>query len=418
MQFKQLIALAGSLALVAAADSSDSCSFSTTIKAASGIAALNACPTLDGTITVTGDDLAAIDLSNVQDIEANLKFFNSSSVTSINLNQLEKIGGSLSVQALTQLHNIDFTQLTEVEKLELISLPSFAVINLNKGIANATEIDISDTALSSLDGITTLKTISTLNVNNNKNISSIEFPNLETVKQNLLLSFNSDECEIKLNELIWASNLTLQDNGEIQINNLTAVNGTFVLAYNSFNSIDIPSLETVGGSLQIFANDELDEIKVDHLKTIGGEFRLFNNSQLEDLGFSKLQTIKGAVNIDGDFGNFTLPALKEVDGDFSVVSTNEDFSCDDFDSLHKSKKIEGHNYNCSAPAHSSSSSSSSKSKSSSKGSSSSDSSDSSGSGSSSTGSSSSSSKKSEGVVLLGGTMIFATIVSTIMAVIM
>lgn len=416
MQFKQLLALAvTSLASVAGADSLSSCSFSTTIQAASGIAALNSCPTVEGTITVTGDDLAAVDLSSVEDIEADIKFFNSSSITSINLNQLQKISGSLSVQALTQLHNIDFTALTEVEKLELVSLPSFAVINLNKGIANATEIDISDTALSSLDGITQLNTIGTLNVNNNKNISSIEFPNLQTVKEGLTLSFNSDECEVKLDKLLWAANLTLQDNGDVQINNLTSVNGTFVLAYNSFQTVDIPSLTSVGGSFQIFANDELEDVKIDKLKTIGGEFRIFNNSQAEELDFSKLETIKGAVNIDGEFGNFSLPALKEVDGDFSVTSTNEDFSCDDFDDLHKSKKIEGHNYNCSAPAHSSSSSKGSSSSGSK--SSSTSGSDSSSSGSSSS-SSSSSSKKSEATMLIGGTMLMATIITTFMSMIM
>lgn len=390
-------------ATVMAADSSK-CSFSTTIKAATAISDLNACETLDGKIKITGDDLDAIDLSNVQEIKGDINFFNSSSVTSINLNQLKKISGSVAVNAYTQLHNIDFTSLSEAEKLLMVSLPSFALINMNTGLSKAGSIELSDTALSSLQGLVGYSSVDSLNINNNKNISSIDLA-LENVKQDLTLSFNSDECSVKLDQLEWAANLTVQDVAEFSASNLTAVNGTLTVAYNKFDLFDLKELDTVGGSLLVFANDEMTSFDVLGIKTIGGELRIFNNTELEDMEdtFHKLTKVKGAVNINGAFHNLTMPGLKEVDGDFTVVSTSDEFSCKPFNKLKDNGDIEGHNFKCSAPKkHASKSSSSSSS-----GSSNTDSSDSSESSSSS--SSDSKKKSSASRAFAGMTAVFAMV---------
>ncbi|CAK7894009.1 cell surface GPI-anchored protein ECM33 [[Candida] anglica] len=395
MKFHSVLAGASAIGLAFAADSS-SCSFSsTTITAATGVEQLNACPTIAGDIEVTGDQLGNVDLSSVEEISGNIKLFNSSSVTAINLNQLGKISGSLSITALTQLFSVDLSSLDEVETLSLVSLPSFATLNINKGISKASSIELSDTALSTLNGFTTtFNTIGSLNVNNNKNISTIDLSNLNTVSQGLILSFNNDNCTVDISNLNWASNLTIQDVSEINASNLTSVNGTFNIAYNTFKEVEFDNLKEVGGAFQFYANDDVNDIAFDKLETIGGEFRLFNNTDLQDMNstFPKLSKVKGAVNVQGVFGNFTLPDLSEVNGDFTVITTDEDFSCDDFDNLHSKSSIEGHNYTCSAPTKSSSQSGSktgSGSGSKSTGSGSSDS-------SSSSGSSSFSGKKSEG----------------------
>ncbi|ODV78672.1 uncharacterized protein CANTADRAFT_52583 [Suhomyces tanzawaensis NRRL Y-17324] len=394
MKFSSVLSAAGTLA-VASAASSNSCSFSkTTITAATAVSQLNSCPTLDGDIQISGDQIGAIDFSSVKEIAGDVKLFNSSSVTEINLNQLKKISGSLSIDAYTQLHAIDFTSLTEAQKLSLVSLPSLALLNLNSGISKAGTIEVSDTALSSLRGLTNFNTVGVLNVNNNKNISSIDLAGLDTVSENLILSFNSDHCEIKLDDLAWASNLTIQDVSELSASNLTSVNGSLQLAYNNFNSVDLSSLKQVGGSVLIFANDELTDVDLGSLKEIGGELRLMNNTDLEDLGntFKKLEEVKGAVNIRGAIANFTLPSLDKVDGDFSFSSTSDEFDCSDLKKQRSKGDIEGHNFNCSAPTKSKSSSSSGSKSSTKGGSSSTD--------SSSSGSSSSDSKKSNGASTL------------------
>lgn len=388
----------------AAASSSSSCSFSTTVTDASGVLDLNACPTLDGTIEISGDDISSLDLSSVDSIKGDVDIFNSSSITSISLSSLVNITGSLLVEALTQLHNIDFSKLSLAKELLFISLPSLAVLNLNSGLANVSSLTLSDTALSDINSLIAFNEIDSLNVNNNKNVSSIDLSGLKTVSDSLVLSFNNDNATVKLDNLIWAANLTIQDVAEISISSLEKVNGSFNLAYNDFDSAYFDSLTEVGSSLQVFANDNLEALSFENLTTINGEFRVFNNSLLEEIELENLETVKGAISMSGSFDNFTLPSLKEVDGDFSISSTSEDFSCDAFDKLHDDDKIKGHNYNCSHPESSLSVASTST-----KGSSSSSSTSSSSSSSSSDSSSSSSSKKSGAAYLTPGMLISSVI---------
>ncbi|ABN67160.1 hypothetical protoplast-secreted beta-1,6-N-acetylglucosaminyltransferase, contains WSC domain (ECM33) [Scheffersomyces stipitis CBS 6054] len=414
MQLKSLFTVlaAGAVAHAATSTSKDPCSLSTTITAVGELETLNACSTLDGSITITGQEIINADLSGVREIKGDLKFFNSTSIVSLNLNQLQNIteGGSLSVVSLTTLASIDFTSLTNVDQVLLTSLPSLGNLVMGFGVVHAGHIEISDTAINSLSRfVSFLNTVRHLELNSNKNITSIDLTNLNTVTENLILRFNGDDCDVKLDTLAWASNITIQDVGDIEISNITAINGSLVLAYNTFDSFNLDSLKTIGGSIEIFANDELTEFSFHDLETIGGELSLSNNTNLENVtdSFPNLNRIKGAVNIDGGFANFSTPKLARVNGDFSFNSTNEDFSCDFFNKLRDNKDIEGHNYECTAPKKSSSSTAKSKSTSTSESSSDSTSDDS--------GSSSTTSKKSDGYILVPASMALTTIIGSFLA---
>lgn len=400
MLFQSLYPIAYYVASTIAA-SSASCSFDdTTMTDAASISALASCPTLDGTLEISGDAIGSLNLGSIQDIKGTVHIFNSSSATDISFNSLQSISGSLSIDALTQLHVIDFSQLGHINDLSLISLPSLSSLNLNIGVSNLTNLEVSDTALSTLQGlITNVDTVGQLNINNNKNITTLDLGNLESVTENLILSFNGDNCQVQLDNLQWASNLTIQDVGSLQISGINYVNGSLIIAYNKFDSFSMP-IEEVGGALQIFANDDMTSFDLSNLTTIGGELRIFNNTELEDMGhsFSSLETVKGAVNIQGSFANLTIPDLSEVDGDFTVQSNNDEFDCKAFEELHSRKKIEGHNFKCVAPTASGSGSAAMSTQTFGSDSDSSDDSDS----SSSTASSKSSSSKSDASVVGGG----------------
>ncbi len=417
MKFSAVFAAVAAAAL-ARADLSSCLYKSATLTASASISELASCPTILGSVEVSGNEIGLLDLSQLEKISGDVKVFNSSSVTAINMPNLQQIDGSLSITALTQLHAIDFSSLLDAGELSLISLPSLATLNLNKGISKASLIELSDTAMSLLDGlITGLDTVGTLNVNNNKNISSIDLQNLQHVTTGILLSFNSDNCLIDLSSLSWASNFSIQDVSSLQVTNLTSVNGTFNVAYNSFDLVQFDQLKEIGGDLQFYANDEAERADFPSLTSIGGELLYFNNTNLEDLAdsFDKLEKVKGAVNIKGLFGNLTMLALKEVDGDFNVTSTNEDFSCDSFDKLHKSKKIEGHNYECSAPPKSSSSSSKLGSKTKTSESSESGSDSKTDSSSATSGSSSSSKKSDANTMVVGRFAVLSTLAGAVLA---
>jgi hypothetical protein len=275
---------------------------------------------------------------------------------------------------------------------------------LNKGISKANSIEISDTAIGSLEGLTNYDTVGVLNVNNNKNITQIDLI-LSEVTENLILSFNSDDCEVALDQLEIASNLTIQDVASLSLKNLTYVNGTFQIAYNTFEKLDVANLKQVGAAFQVFANDDLKSVSFPDLTLIDGELRMGNNTVLEDMGktFENLTTIAGALNVQGDIANFSLPALKKVAGDFDFTSTNEDFDCSSFEEQQSDGKILGHNFNCTVPEKSASVSGSGTATSK---------------GSSKTGSSGSSdsSKKNDGISTHYGSVIIGTVFGAVLSV--
>ncbi|KAI5967194.1 PST1 [Candida margitis] len=332
---------------------SNSCSFSrTTISNATALQQLASCPTLDGEITISGNEFASIDLPQLEEIAGDVTVINSRSIVAINLNQLTTIDGKLTIVNMTQLNSIDLSSLRNSRDLELVSLPSFANLVLNQELQSAGRVILSDTALTNLNGLTSFNNIEYMNINNNKNITQIQFANLKSVTDALILSFNNDDAVVELNDLEWAANLTIQSVGSLSAQNLSAVNGTLQISYNLFESLNLSTLGYVGSSLQLFAHDELTSVDFKSLREIGGELSLFNNSQLHDLQntFPNLEVVEGAVAISGDIRNLSMSNLEKVRGDFQLNSTSEDFDCSEFDQLHEDGDIEGNNYICSTAA--------------------------------------------------------------------
>lgn len=330
--------------------STDTCSFSrTTITNATALQQLTSCETLDGEITISGNEFASIDLPQLREIAGDVTVINSKSIVAINLNQLRSIDGKLTVTNMTQLNTIDLSSLRNSQDLELVSLPSFANLVLNRELERAGKVILSDTALTNLNGLTSFNNIQYMNINNNKNITQIQFPNLRSITDALILSFNNDDAVVELNDLEWAANLTVQSVGQLSASELRAVNGTLQVSYNLFESLNLSTLTYVGSSLQVFAHDELTSIDFKSLREIGGELSLFNNSELHDLqnAFPSLEVVEGAVAISGDIANLSMNSLEKVKGDFQLNSTSEDFDCSDFDQLHDDGDIEGNNYICS-----------------------------------------------------------------------
>ncbi|EGW31043.1 uncharacterized protein SPAPADRAFT_52225 [Spathaspora passalidarum NRRL Y-27907] len=327
---------------------SDPCSFSTTIIEPTGIQELNTCATLKGEITISGNAIGPIDLPSVRELAGSLTIVNSPSVVSVSLNSLQNITGKFQIKNATQLNSIDVISLERVKDLQFISLPSLSNFNFNPSIKAVEKIVLSDTALYDLSGLTHFTEINYMNLNNNKNITEIEFPNLKTVTDNLILSFNHDDAKVKMDKLIWAANLTIQDVAKFSAVNLTAVNGTLGFSYNAIEELKLDKLESVGESLQIFANDDLDNLSLKKLSEIGGEFKMFNNTELDNMtsSFPELKRVRGALSITGDFKDLQMPKLDRVQGDFKMTSKNEDFSCKHFDDLKDRGRIEGHNYEC------------------------------------------------------------------------
>lgn len=316
----------------------------------------SSCEALKGDLTITGD-LGTASLDSVKVIYGSLLINNATSLSSFSAGSLTTVTDELSLTSLTILSTLSLPQLTTVGSVNFVTLPALSSISLNSGVTSINSLYISDTSLETLEGFD-VTSLDTFNVNNNKNLASID-SNLKNVKVALEVSYNSDDVEVAFDDLEWANNITFRSVSSVSLSKLSKVNASIGFINTTLSEIDCSELSEVGGSLTINANDDLEEVDFSNLTKIGGGFVVSNNSELEEIsGFDSLQTVGGAIILYGNFSNASLPSLKKVSGGVDIESETE-LDCDSFDSLQKKGAIQGDSYECKGVTASSSSSSSS-----------------------------------------------------------
>ncbi|ODV96961.1 hypothetical protein PACTADRAFT_1544 [Pachysolen tannophilus NRRL Y-2460] len=312
---------------------------------------LASCDAIKGDLTI-GGDIATASISNIKAIYGDLTVYNATSLTSLTADSITTITGTLSLVDLTILSTASFAELSSVGAVYFVTLPALSSISLTTGITDAESIYISDTYLSSLDGFDATN-VETFNINNNKNLDTIE-SSIETISSALDISYNSEDVDVKFDDLIWANNITFRDIASVSLSNLTTVNASLGFISSVMESIKVNSVETIGGTLTIENNEKLTELDFSKLTSIAGGFVIVNNTDLDTIdGFDDLETVGGAVEFEGSFSNASLPALKTVRGGF-IVETDGDLDCTEFNDLDSDGVIEGDKYVCSAASSSTS----------------------------------------------------------------
>lgn len=382
------------------------CSFSDfTATASTDVASVAACATAVGDIFITGDSFGIIDLTGTKEVYGNLQINGTQKATTFNAPDLQLVSGELQVSDATILATVNLAQLVTVGSLYYNALPALESTGLTTGITSAESVTIANTGLTSLDGIS-VYSLTTFDVNNNADISTID-SSLQEVTDFLSINYNSDKVAVYLDQLTSAQNVVFQSCASLSAANLTTVNGSLSLESNTFESFEFPELTSIGNSLSIEQNDNLEEFNFPELTSIGGALTIDDNENLNSFSyFPELKTIGGSVVISGDFNNGTFPKLTKVAGGFNLTSTGS-LSCSEFVSLNSDGDIKGNKFYCEG-ASSTVSSSSSKSGSNSSG-------DSTDTSTSSSSSSSSSTTKASGAAPLAGAYSFAAVVAGVVA---
>lgn len=256
------------------------------------------------------------------------------------------------------MSTLNLAQLTTVGTLQFNALPALEKTGLGSGITSADSIIISDTGLTSLDGINVYK-LKVLDVNNNGDIESID-SGLQKVTDSLSISYNAEKVDVTLDQLTEVNSASFESINSLSAANLTKVTGALALVSNSIDKIEFKELKSVGKSLTISKNDDLEEIDFPKLTSIGGALNIIDNEELSSFdGFSKVKTISGSVTLDGKFDNGTFDSLTRVAGGFNLTSTG-DLSCKEFTALNKKGDIKGDKFYCKGASSTVSSSSSKK----------------------------------------------------------
>jgi len=338
-----LVALAAVGAV--AAQSASICQQPTaTVNSPADATALSGCSTIGGSVLVGPDASGTIDLSGPQQIVGDLIALNAGALTTLSSSSIGSIGGIFNLNNLTVLSTLSFSDLQTVGSISWTALPALPQLTFPSIVKKATNVLITNTFLSTLDGIN-LATVATLNINNNNRLKTFS-TQLANITQLLNIDSNGQQLDISFPNLEWAANMTFRNVSSVSLPSLTVVNGSLGFYENYFSSVLTPNLTSVGsvstgiGSLAIVANPMLANLSMPLLKTIGGGNLIANNSGLDSVSFPVLTTVGGAIDFSGNFSTPSLPALSDVKGGFNMQSTSQ-IDCSGFSSEHSSGVIQG-----------------------------------------------------------------------------
>lgn len=322
---------------------SNSCSVSATktIQNAGDATALSSCSTFTGSIAVatsTTDDIA---LNGIKKINGDLVATNNSNMKRISADSLEEVDGSIQLDGLTRLYAVDMPKLKTVETIKWNALPNLQTIGFTAEVTKADNVRIENTALRSLKGIN-IEKADTIFVANNGYINEISMQ-LGNVSDSLTFADNNEKLAVTLPNLIWATNLTFRFIGSLEMPSLETLNGSLGLYNNGFDTFSAPNLTSIGEALAIVANEKVSNISFPMLTKITDNLQIANNTNLTTIdGFPLLESIGGAFDMSGNMSSVETPKLDSVKGAFNLQSTdNITDACSFYKPLKDKKLIQG-----------------------------------------------------------------------------
>lgn len=274
------------------------CEGDITIESDGDVSKLDNCNSWKGDVTI-GEGVGILSIPSLQTLNGDFIINGATGLTSISAPMLRSISGEWTMQELTILSSVSFAALTSVGTINWQTLPALKALDFTSGVTKCDEVKITDTILTTLNGIQ-LQTATNFNVNNNKYLKEVNVA-LGNVSNALNIEFNSKGVDVAFPNLVWAKNITIRDAGSVSFPKLESVNGTIAFINNTFSSAEFPELTEVGG-FAFNSNSQLSNVSALNLETIGGTFQLANNTKLTNIdGFPALATVDGSVDFSGSF---------------------------------------------------------------------------------------------------------------------
>jgi hypothetical protein len=285
------------------------------------------CSTISGTVVIGPSASGTISLDGPSTITGDLICQNAPGLTSFSSASIGQISGAFNFQNLTLLSTLSMTDLTAVGSITFVSLPALSQFTFPSVITKASTVQVSNTFLSTLDGIN-LGTVQTLQVDNNNRLQTFS-TQVGNITSSATINANGRNLAVSFPNLIWAANMTFRNVSTISIPSLATVNGSLGFYGNYMSSVAAPNLTSVGnfatgqGSLAFVANAALANISMPLLNSVGGADQIANNSALNAISFPLLATVGGAIDFSGNFTTPALPAISNVKGGFNIQSEQQ-----------------------------------------------------------------------------------------------
>lgn len=288
-----------------------STSGTTTISAPSEATALASCLTYSGSVVIPSglavpmdsDGLQTIQIDNVRKIDGNLTVTNVTQLSSLSFSSLQSVVG-LELTFLQRLTTLSFPQLTTVDALNFNALPALQNLAFGgRGITKARSVLVTNTGLTTLQGIDNLEEVDLFDVNNNVALTNISLQ-VSSIKTSLTIAAN-DEFLSGLSTsfplLETALNMTFRNCSQILLPSLKNVTDELGFYGNTFTNFSASKLTSAGGIIFV-DNTDLVNITLPNLEKIDGAYQIANNTKLSIInGFPKLSIIGGTLDLSGNF---------------------------------------------------------------------------------------------------------------------
>jgi hypothetical protein len=278
-----------------------------TIHTSADATALASCSTIKGSVLVASDATGEIALNGPQQITGDLICNNATNLINLGSTTIGSIGGTFGLNGLTLLSTLSMGALTSVGSIDWVALPALSSLTFPAVVSSAKSVIVSNTFLSSLDGIN-LDTVATIQIDNNNRLKTFS-TQVTNITSSLMIFANGQQLDVSLPNLVFAADMTFRAINSVKIPSLAIVNGSLGF-YDSFvDSISAPNLTSVGntatgkGSLAFVDNVKLTNISMPLLASVGGADQIANNTILGAISFPDLQNVGGAIDFSG---NFTL----------------------------------------------------------------------------------------------------------------
>lgn len=206
---------------------------------------------------------------------------------SFTFQNLGTINGSLEISSLSGVSGSVQLSFPSLENIDTLQISNFLLPNFELGTPETSP----------------LKDIRTLEISDNDVLTSVSIPVPEI--GNLNISNNKVNPDIYFPNLITAGNISASGIRGFEAPQLLTVSGNFSFYATNFTNLNLPSLRSVGASLNLTSQYGLNNLTLPNLESVG-------------------KSIAGSSSIDGgDFviqnsaflTNISLPSLSDVEGD-------------------------------------------------------------------------------------------------------
>ncbi|TKA71044.1 hypothetical protein B0A55_06322 [Friedmanniomyces simplex] len=276
----------------------------TTLRNIADVAAIATCTTFTGDIVVATDVAPLAEIVGVEDVIGSIIVANNSGLTTITTDSLRTVSNDVILDTLPLLTNITLPMWSSVNTIILNKIPAPNVINMQTRVQEVTNLYITDTTLETLFGLL-LETsqMENLVITGNQFLQDCWF-GVGNITQQATIVNNSVQMTLTLPNLTYAYNLEIANASAIEMPVLQSVNQNLDISWNAIQNLTLPMLSYVGGDFGIRDNAQLAGMDLPDLVNVQGDLDIFGSPQLENLsGLSALSFIGKDLMLNGEFND-------------------------------------------------------------------------------------------------------------------